>query len=366
MPDLDSRIAASDESSAAPQVSIIMPVHNTPLEYVKRAFESVTDQTYKNLELIVVIDGCTKEYCTGIRALGEYDDRILIYRIEHVGVSGARNYAVEHGHGEYVMFMDSDDEMPNYAVEHALKALKENELDIAFGVVEFRASKAVWANHPSFRKGQSICILEGKGIEDARDHFFAREVPKSTPQLAGFHRGPVAQIMPLGLARSVAFDPDITYMEDAIFNAFLVAKANRIGLVDDIWYIYHQNAFSASNTLCLDEAFLEHAEALSKYYGIDERVDNDVRIQICRYFFDALANESRRKYRGRLKRIRFYLKQPVCMDALTGVDVNEFDISRKRRINYWLCKKRCALPIYLFYSLRAIGQRARGELPQSQ
>lgn len=91
-----------------PLVSVIIPTYNRK-ETISRSIQSVLNQTYENIEVIVVDDGSTdgtKEY-----VLEKYIDAVVYVENQRKkGPSGARNYGVQIANGEYIAFQDSDDE----------------------------------------------------------------------------------------------------------------------------------------------------------------------------------------------------------------------------------------------------------------
>lgn len=91
-----------------PLVSVIVPVYNVE-EYLEDCVKSITKQTYKNLEIILVDDGSTDNSSYICDKLSRSDRRILVIHKENGGLSDARNAGLEICHGEYIAFVDSDD-----------------------------------------------------------------------------------------------------------------------------------------------------------------------------------------------------------------------------------------------------------------
>ena len=92
-----------------PKVSVVMPVWNTPEEYLREAVESILTQTFSDFEFIIVDDGSTKHNVTAI--LESYrDERIILIKNKvNAGVSRARNLGMKKSRGDYVALMDADD-----------------------------------------------------------------------------------------------------------------------------------------------------------------------------------------------------------------------------------------------------------------
>lgn len=89
-------------------VSIVIPVYNTE-KYIRQCLNSIINQTYENLEIIIVDDGSTDKSGKLCDEYATYDSRITVFHTENHGLSAARNFALDRMSGEYVAFIDSDD-----------------------------------------------------------------------------------------------------------------------------------------------------------------------------------------------------------------------------------------------------------------
>ena len=113
-----------------PLVSIIVPVYKVE-PYLRRCLNSIVNQTYTNLEIILVNDG-SPDGCPQI--CNEYaskDNRIIVVHKENGGLSDARNAGLNICRGEYISFIDSDDWIANTYIELLLKAIQENNADLS-------------------------------------------------------------------------------------------------------------------------------------------------------------------------------------------------------------------------------------------
>lgn len=111
-------------------VSIIIPVYNVE-KYIVECLESVVNQTYENLEIILVNDGSTdnsKEICL---EYAQRDQRIKLYSKENGGLSSARNYGLSKVTGNYVFFLDSDDYLVTDTIENLLNMLINTNADVS-------------------------------------------------------------------------------------------------------------------------------------------------------------------------------------------------------------------------------------------
>lgn len=107
-----------------PLVTVIVPVYNI-LEYLPRCVRSITGQTYRRLEIILVDDGSTDGTGRLCDSLAREDSRIRVYHKENGGSSSARNLALEKARGEYVGFVDSDDYIEPDMYERLVEGILE-------------------------------------------------------------------------------------------------------------------------------------------------------------------------------------------------------------------------------------------------
>ena len=111
-------------------ISVIVPVYNVE-RYLEKCVNSIVNQTYKNLEIILVNDGATDSSGDLCDKLAMIDNRIKVYHKENGGLSDARNYGVERATGEYVGFVDSDDYIDAEMYEKLYEAIKKENVDVA-------------------------------------------------------------------------------------------------------------------------------------------------------------------------------------------------------------------------------------------
>ena len=104
----------------SPKVGIIIPAYNTE-KYIFRALESCINQSYENIEIIVVDDGSSDGTYNVINHYCGMDSRIKLYRQENHGVSSARNMAMKKCSADYILFLDSDDWLEMNTVEKLIQ-----------------------------------------------------------------------------------------------------------------------------------------------------------------------------------------------------------------------------------------------------
>ena len=115
-----------------PLISVVVPMYNRETT-IERCLLSIINQTYENLEIIVVDDGSQDSSVKVAEAIAEKDNRIKLFTLEkNSGVAAARNFGVQQVQGEYLAFLDSDDAWRPEKLEKQLKKLSEKKADIIF------------------------------------------------------------------------------------------------------------------------------------------------------------------------------------------------------------------------------------------
>ncbi len=113
-----------------PLISIVIPAYNCE-KYIRRCLESIKAQTHENFEALIVDDGSSDKTGEICREFSEFDKRFVYFYKENGGVSAARNYALDRAHGEYIGFVDGDDEALPDMFEVLLSGMLENRADVS-------------------------------------------------------------------------------------------------------------------------------------------------------------------------------------------------------------------------------------------
>lgn len=113
-----------------PLISIIIPIYNI-MDCLEKCVDSCINQTYKNIEILMVDDGSTDGTAELCDKLKEKDSRIRVFHKENGGSSSARNLGIEEARGEYLGFVDSDDFISPTMYEDLMNAILEYKVPIA-------------------------------------------------------------------------------------------------------------------------------------------------------------------------------------------------------------------------------------------
>ena len=114
-------------------ISVIIPFYNQK-EYFDECLNSALNQTYSNIEIIIINDGSSKFYEEKLLKIQSINsEKIKIFNQENKGVSEARNLGIRKSNGEYIAFLDSDDIWMPYKLEHQINLIKKYKLNFIHG-----------------------------------------------------------------------------------------------------------------------------------------------------------------------------------------------------------------------------------------
>lgn len=146
-------------------ISVIIPVYNVK-EYLNRCINSIINQTYQNLEIIIIDDGSTDGSDKICDMYKRKDKRIKVFHKKNGGLSDARNYGLKFATGEYIAFCDSDDFIDKRMYEILHKKLIENNADICISnYYKFSKDEEI-ENDYDYEKNDKTIIYNKKEMFD--------------------------------------------------------------------------------------------------------------------------------------------------------------------------------------------------------
>lgn len=260
------------------KISIIVPIYNLE-KYVGECIESIINQTYKNIEVILVDDGSLDNSFKVCKKYSEIDDRIIVIQQKNSGVSVARNTGLKKSTGQWVMFIDPDD----YIVENAVESLY-NQTKI-YGEAEIIACCCNVFTTESFQKNSFFDgnkIWKGR-FEGKKDLFYQlMDMQHGQPNKALTAIGvPWGKIYKKELItrNKLEFKPTLRRMQDNIFNSYAFWYAKQIVYIDLPLYCYrfeHFNKYESSFNKNIDYNFLnviKERRIFLEYIGVFNEVE---------------------------------------------------------------------------------------------
>lgn len=209
-------------------ISVIVPIYNTE-KYLDACFASITNQTYKNLQIVLVDDGSPDRSSEICDSWAKKDNRIQVIHQENAGVSAARNAGLQIASGELISFVDSDDVLPPDAYEQLLGSW--NQKDLVMGRMELMQEDGTPMpyNHPLPPSGFSLNNFIKELFEEKQccylgylwDKLLKRNIIQDN---------------------HIRFDPAIKLNEDRLFLLEYLLQCSSISFCHALVYFYRQRS----------------------------------------------------------------------------------------------------------------------------
>lgn len=251
-----------------PNISVIIPMYNAE-RYVEKCLESIINQTYKNIEVIIINDGSTdnsKEICENF---AKKDNRIKVITTENRGAGSARNTGLEMAKGEYISFIDSDDYIVEDYYERLYSMLQKTNADIAIG-----RYKRVYENETMhfINSGEMKEITSREELLELYGEDEDRYIN--------------AVLVTNKLFRRSLFGDDIRFpirrlIDDEFIIYKLIDKSRKIVYTDDVMYAYVQSNSSVMRTNFKEQKVYDTIDVYDEVYGFfKEREDKELNEKI--------------------------------------------------------------------------------------
>lgn len=219
-------------------ISIIIPVYNGE-RYLSKCIDSILNQTYSNLEVILVDDGSTDSSPKICDKYSKKDNRIKVIHKKNGGVSSARNMGISKSTGDYIGFVDSDDYIEPNMYENLFNALKDSHTEISMcGYNELENNKIIKSviHHKNKISGEEL-------LKDIFEELFR---PVVWNKLFKRHLFFDAQ-------GQICFPENVSFGEDALMITSILSPTDTISIVNEALYNYNIFNNSLSHNLTDDK-----------------------------------------------------------------------------------------------------------------
>lgn len=245
------------------KITIIVPIYQAK-RYLEKCIKSICNQTYDNIEILLIDDGSTDGSMEICEAAGLNDSRIQVIHQTNSGVSAARNKGLDISTGDYVMFVDADDYIAPSLCKTLLKAMIANpDIDLVIsGFIE---------NFEIKQHDVSIDYIKCTDLKNLQEEF---DIYYKLPLL----NAPFAKLYKKKVIQDMKFETSISMGEDFLFNLRYYERCNKIIILPNAYYYYNQTNVKSATRKYKEEYFKCYKKCYFagkefKYGGI--HFDND-------------------------------------------------------------------------------------------
>ncbi len=268
-----------------PLVTIIIPVYNAE-RYLSECCKSVLNQSYKHIELILIDDGSTDDSKFICDIFAKQDQRVRVFHQNNSGVSAARNVGLKNSQGEYILFVDADDELTDDSIKSRVELIQSNDIGIS-------SYKVINDDNVVIRKMPKSSMKFWRKNEAILNLFSDCEIGYQGYLWNKIYKNSIIK------NNRIFFKKGIAYNEDQLFNLQYLLRCKKIVISNKCVYLYKENNKSAMGSIKNihdnnSKKYLTEFEAFNimKHILINTNreayvycVDNEVRRAIAIYSF---------------------------------------------------------------------------------
>jgi glycosyltransferase involved in cell wall biosynthesis len=238
-------------------ISVIMPVYKTEESHLRKAIESVINQSYRKLEIVLVDDGSPDQCGAICDAYAGTDNRIRVIHKKNGGVSSARNCGLETVTGDYIFFVDSDDTLKGNAIEVLFAIVQKTNADIVIcsckHVKEKNDDNAIY-------DGAYQCLKTVESAEAIKNLSYNIHVFDELEPTAVW-----GKLYKKSAVQNLRFNEKMNVGEDFVFNYFAICKAKVVTYCNLKLYNYNFVETSLMNNKIYSPKLMRSFEELVKF-----------------------------------------------------------------------------------------------------
>ncbi len=262
------------------KLSVIIPIYNVE-KYLDRCLSSIINQTYTNIEIILIDDGSTdrsKEICEKWR---KKDNRIRIYSQINSGVSTARNIGFNLSSGEAIIFIDADDEIEKTMLE-----------DMACRLFQFSYIDMVCCGYTNEFYDKILEYKPKEGILDGEE--IMKALFDYRVMTAVWNKMFRREVLIDEMNHFICFPTNIYVGEDFLWLATILKRCRKIYCIEKIYYHWYRRTDSTTgkaNIVKVDVKALSEIDSIESVTKICKEVSQDVYYLACTRYFGILMSK---------------------------------------------------------------------------
>ncbi len=262
-----------------PLVSVIIPVFNVE-QYLYDCLCSVKNQSYKNLDVLLIDDGSTDKSGDICDQFAKYDKRFTVFHTKNQGVSSARNLGIEHAKGSFVIFVDSDDICDPDHVEKLVEIALAYDSDFVFSGLRLLKKNLLQTSASSSLKVKALSVA------DALKLLFSIHPWENTPVSGGYI---CTKLFSSKLIRNLRFESSKSLCEDEIFCSFAVMDSRNPICLDSQSYQYRQRKSSICNASFFNYKLLHSRLKIFSHFKKDSLYSQIFSAAICLAIYQSVS-----------------------------------------------------------------------------
>lgn len=349
---LNNNIVEKLQKNDSIKFSVVLPIYNVE-KYLKRCMDSVLNQTYRNLEIILVDDGSPDSCPDLCDEYAKADARVKVIHKKNAGLGMARNTGIENATGDYICFFDSDDYIATNLFEVCAEELNNELYDIiAFDHSDFNNGTVI-----EYPRRKEKTVFKGDEIQS----ILLKNMIYNPDNIERLHDCAWNKIYSLQLIKDIGFRyvSEREYIsEDYYSNLTLFSKVNSVLVLPDAFYFYCYNDTSLTHTFNekrFERNIYQYEQSLIKCdeLGYSNEIKQAVAFQsLCNLLgaFNSLLLTEQLTRKEKKKKIKEVVTSSRYQKLYSNLIANDEKLTR--RILIWCLKRKYHHMVYFLLKLK--------------
>ena len=245
-----------------PLISVVVPVYNVS-NYIKKNFDTLKNQTYKNIEIIFIDDGSTDNSGNICESFKKEDNRVKVIHKKNEGLGLARNTGIQNASGDYILFIDSDDFMHIEMIEKLYKRIEETHSDTSYcGYFEYYSDSNILPKPAMY---DNKVFKDKSIISTVLLDMIASTPSEKRDSLLSMSVWHAIYSMNIIKNNHILFPSEREFIsEDIVFDIAYLKKAKKISYISEPLYYYRCNNINSLTHRYSINEFEKHKKVVKK------------------------------------------------------------------------------------------------------
>lgn len=341
------------------KISVIIPAYNAE-KYIKKCLYSLLNQTYKNLEIIVVNDGSQDNTAKIVEQVQKEDSRIILINKTNSGVSETRNIGLKNATGKYIGFSDADDYLEKTMYEKLILSMEETNSDIA--MCSYNIYNQGIKSQVLFPWEEQTKVFPSKEIAEKLLPLYIAKLKNEQASIWGTVW---RMLFKSEIIKNLKFEPKIKIAEDLLFIIDSFEKSNQVCAINECLYnyiVYQTSAIGRYKDDLNKTNELFHSKLIKKLKKLNFFEKNKIRYQLNRnsMYTTSISNEVKND-RNNIFQKNVQIKSIINrFNKDSYIDRNiikELDLSRK--LVFYLMKIKASMILTILFILKEKSRKGR-------
>lgn len=322
-------------------ITVVVPVYNVEA-YLDRCLSAIVRQTYQNLEILLVEDGSSDKSLQICEEWAARDPRIRVIPQAHAGAGMARNTGMDHAHGAYICFFDSDDYIAEHTIERAYTMAKKEAVEIVvYGFTRVEHGRVVRQKIPR----SAVPVYQNEQVRRSFLPDLLGETEQSDTK--GLEMSPCTALFSMKLIRRAhwRFVSEQEIISEDVYSLLaLYRHVESVAVLSEALYVYCLNPASLTKTYRADrfrkiKEFYVRSEALCHESGYSPEIKERLKAPFWAFTIDAMKQEAAHSpKREAISNIQQIIDDPLTCRLIGETAGNGQGIMR--RVLFWAIGRR--------------------------